>query len=50
MLDVEVDLVCDLRTVAGSLGGLREVDEGEGGNEQDAHTQALEGCHSEGRI
>ena len=45
MLDVEVDLVGDLGTLASSLGSLSKVDEGEGQDDQHRKKDTLNGRH-----
>lgn len=45
MLNVEVDLVGDLGALAGSLGGLGEVDESEGQDDQHGEKDTLDARH-----
>ena len=45
MLDVEVDLVGDLGSLASRLGSLSEVDEGEGQDDQHRDEDTLNARH-----
>lgn len=45
MLDVEVDLVGDLGSLASCLGSLGEVDEGEGQDDQHREEDTLKARH-----
>lgn len=47
MLNVEVDLIGDLGTLASRFGGLSEVDESEGQDDQHGEEDALNARHSE---
>lgn len=47
MLDIEIHLVRNLGALASRLGGLGEVDEGKGQDQQDRNGEALQVCHGE---